>query len=609
MPRKKMVIDINRIKSFVGGQIRFKDLINNISDPNPNKVTFVCSEPYYISLEDIISTIEFFIKMDLDYDIVIDDWFDGLYWYLGDAVHIPELVGESGNCIENMEIGFESDNPFFTSDQEFAKYVLDSLYNIGDYRWDCIDENSCCCNELKKLLQVISNYSINKGKPHDQWILTKTQKINLIYYYDEKRLITADSIDQQIYKKILIELAEADDINALKTLGYACYGDDNPIFTCDWDKSRDCFLRLMDIAYDQLKAQSANTLGYIYYYGRCNNGIPQYEEAYKYFSLAAFYGFYEARYKVADMIRDGKGIFKNEEAAFRMYMDLFDDNYTRFLRSSDSVLNDVALRLASCYQHGTGTFKNLMTAYSYYLIARLAIDERMQKNNFFGLTTVSASIRSGLSEVRNQLGDKCRNKVVAVNAYNFFNQYLLTDDVRDLRVKIEINKNGTNITFTRLKYNQYDTEPYMLLVYPTISYCKKTTSVKFFIPKECKITNFTENSSLVVDKVKLKNGEIHLYHNKKLVLSVDSEDWQIKAERCRGSKMMHQFVSIQFEPGGKTYDYLCDGMDVITGDKVVIPSMNGPKEVLVCRVFQQSEADAPIEIVRYKSVLSVIKGE
>ena len=72
---------------------------------------------------------------------------------------------------------------------------------------------------------------------------------------------------------------------------------------------------------------------------------------------------------------------------------------------------------------------------------------------------------------------------------------------------------------------------------------------------------------------------------------------------------MHQFVSIQFESGGKTYDYLCDGIDVIKGDKVVIPSMNGPKEVLVCRVFQQSESDAPIEIVRYKSVLSVIKGE
>ena len=38
MPRKEMILDINRIKSFVAGQIRFKDLINNISDPN--KVTF-----------------------------------------------------------------------------------------------------------------------------------------------------------------------------------------------------------------------------------------------------------------------------------------------------------------------------------------------------------------------------------------------------------------------------------------------------------------------------------------------------------------------------------------------------------------------------------------
>ena len=33
------------------------------------------------------------------------------------------------------------------------------------------------------------------------------------------------------------------------------------------------------------KAFLANTLGYIYYYGRCNNGNPEYELAYKYASM------------------------------------------------------------------------------------------------------------------------------------------------------------------------------------------------------------------------------------------------------------------------------------------------------------------------------------
>ncbi len=604
MRKKKIVLDIDRVKEFVSGRIRFEELINGIEDPD--NVNLVCSEPFYLSLDDIRSAIDYFIDKEYGCDIVYNDWFDNLYWYLGDAIHIPALVGAPEDTIEELNIYLGSSNPFYDSDAALVKSVFTAINDIDEYRWDYDDEQSYCIDELKKLQQRINNYSLNKGKPHDQWILTEGQKMDFLYFYNEDTLAEADAVDQQIYKKILIEFAEKDNLYALRTLGYACYGNDNPVFACDWNKSRECFLKLMNLANGRDQAMYANTLGYIYYYGRCNNGVPQYDEAYKYFSLSAFYGYYEARYKVADMIRDGKGIFKNEEAAFRMYSELYDDNYERFIHNDDCVLSDVALRIASCYQHGTGTYQNLMTAYYYYLIAKLAIDERMKKSNFFGLTTVSASIRTGLSEVKKELGSELKNKYVSLNPDVFFDRILLTEGVRNIELKMKTNKQGTDITFTRLNSDKNDAEPNTLFVFPTISYCKKSASITCFVPKECTIKNNTDSKTLIVDKVKYKSGELLFYYKRKLLLSIEQVDLRVKAEKVTGSKVMHKFASVQFEPGGKTYDYLCDGLNVKPGDFVLVPGMNGPQKTMVFRVFEQSEADAPLDIVKYKKVIEVL---
>lgn len=604
MRKKKIVLDINSVKEFVSGRIRFEELTTGIEDPD--SVNFACSEPFYLSLDDIKSAINHFIDKECDCDIVIDDWYDNLYWQLGDAIHIPALVGEPDDTIEELDIYLGSSYPFYDSDAALVKGVFTAIEEIDEYRWDCNEDPAYCVNELIKLQQRIDNYSINKGKPHDQWILNEGQKRDFLHFYNEDSLADADPVDQQIYKKILIEYADKDNLYALRTLGYACYGNDNPVFSCDWNKSRDCFLKLMNLAQGKDQAMYANTLGYIYYYGRCNNGVPQYDEAYKYFSLAAFFGYYEARYKVADMIRDGKGIFKNEEAAFRMYTELYDDNYARFLRDGDCVLSDVALRIASCYQHGKGTYKNLMTAYYYYLIAKLAIDERMKKSNFFGLTTVSASIRTGLSEVKKELGNAIKNKYISINPVVFFERFLLTGSVRNIELKIKSNKQGNSITFTRLKANAYDPAPNMLFVFPEISYCKKSASITCFAPKECTLKNYTDSKTLIVDNVKEKKDELFFYYKRKLVLSIEKFDLRIKAEKETGSKVMHKFASVQFEPGGKTYDYLCDGLNVNPGDFVLVPGMTGPQKTMVFRVFEQSEADAPLDIVKYKKVIEVL---
>ena len=97
------------------------------------------------------------------------------------------------------------------------------------------------------------------------------------------------------------ELCREDNVFALRLKGYACYGG-NRLYECDWTAARDCMLRLRELADD---AEYANTLGYIYYYGRCNGGEPEYEKAFPQFSYAAANGLFEAIYKLGTCTATG----------------------------------------------------------------------------------------------------------------------------------------------------------------------------------------------------------------------------------------------------------------------------------------------------------------
>lgn len=355
--------------------------------------------------------------------------------------------------------------------------------------------------QIKELCDIADNFKINRGKPHALWVLTPIQKELFIDYYDDqKRLDTADTADLVLYKKLVLELANENNIKGITTLGYAVYGDDNPVFDCDWELARDCMLKLTELAPDKLKAQAANTLGYIYYYGRCNGGRPQYEEAYKYFSLAAFFGYYEAFYKIGDMLRDGKGPFKNREAAYRLYRWVYEENFDLFLKENKGVLADVALRLGNCYQHGICVSKNLLEAYRYYLIAQVAINEAMKLSHFFGYKHVASNIKKSMGEVEIALGDRIHRDHARVNIVNLTNQVLLSESVREIGVKLVRSVRGYNMTLTRLKQPGYNKEPYMLLTFPTISYCKKSTDVTLFL-SDTLLDGRLKKSDFVYDEV------------------------------------------------------------------------------------------------------------
>lgn len=222
------------------------------------------------------------------------------------------------------------------------------------------------------------------------------------YYENPQELEQSDENVKAAYRVCVEEGVSKDWIVALTAKAYACYGG-NCIYECDWEASRDLLLRLVELDGEN-NPFYYNTLGYIFYYGRCNNGEPQYDEAFKYFSVGAIAGIFESRYKMADMLMGGKGVPKNLRSAATMIIGMYDENYDIFCKGGyDGKFADVSLRMGGLYEYGTGLEKNLELAYYHYLQAEYAIKLRSERYRQFGDGKVRERITQAAARVRAQL--------------------------------------------------------------------------------------------------------------------------------------------------------------------------------------------------------------
>ena len=195
------------------------------------------------------------------------------------------------------------------------------------------------------------------------------------------------------------ELCREDNVFALRLKGYACYGG-NRLYECNWTAARDCMLRLRELADD---AEYANTLGYIYYYGRCNGGEPEYEKAFPQFSYAAANGLFEAIYKLGDLYSHGYGCRKSEKTARNLYHMVYNETKKKFLRGYDASFADAALRLGKVFEYGIGTDANPAAAYCLYLEADFAAKIRAEHSDFFGDHSVVKRTGQALERVARKL--------------------------------------------------------------------------------------------------------------------------------------------------------------------------------------------------------------
>ena len=185
----------------------------------------------------------------------------------------------------------------------------------------------------------------------------------------------ADQADN--YRRMVFHGVNHDYTEALEVLGYASLHG-NSVFPQDADKAEYCFSRLIETQ-DNPSPFYYNALGDICYQGLNNDQTPQYEQAFRYYSIASIHGLHSATYRLADMLIDGRGVPKNPEAAFLLVKRIYEQELEHLENEDFScAFSEAAIRLAGMVEVGLGTKKDPEEACSLYLQAGYALRERMK---------------------------------------------------------------------------------------------------------------------------------------------------------------------------------------------------------------------------------------
>lgn len=421
----------------------------------------------------------------------------------------------------------------------------------------------------------------------------------VVYWMDQVKGMSPER--KEIYKNFAEALVSLGHPAGLEAKGYGCYGG-NEVWPCDWQASAQCLEELLQ---HPGKDYAANSLGYIYYYGRLDDGQPDYEKAFSYFTRAAAAGLYEARYKLADMYKNGYYVPKDWTMAYNLTLSVYYKTREQFMQGDDMVpFADAALRMGA-FMLEDGQIDD---AQAYLLEADFAIRRRMMRGDFFGDTKVFSRIQSLLQEAsydESRLKKRARWGVLAPFGM------LLGDTPYDrYRMEVKETKKGVTLTLTRCPRKREGKACETLFTVPEIGYCEKTSSITV-LAKKGRIGNRPRKSSFLVDEWDLhykgQNLMDTFYFNGKKVFSISAIDYEMKAkpEKVRAVKpgKVYTFASVIFREGGDSYDYMCDIPDVAVGDTILVPSYDGPARVKVVRVFQVNIDKMQLPYTRYKKVL------
>lgn len=277
-------------------------------------------------------------------------------------------------------------------------------------------------------------------------------------FADSKEQEKASEAELRLCRKFIEELCGQKNYKALEVKAYSAYEGDR-LYPQDWFVAKDCLEEMLDISGEP---HPANSLGYIYYYGRCNEGVPEYEKAFQMFSLAAACGLYQAMYKLGDLYLHGNGCRKSVRAAFSLYQMVYDDCVGPEGFDEDGQFADAALRMGNCALNGWGTSLDPKMAYAYFLQAEYAIKQR-RKYDQIGDSSVCARIGDGLNKAKEQLPEDFLKEKADYRDDTLFS--LFTDAGRSV---IGIEKTGDNT----LRITLTSPRP-LFLTFPEISFCGK----------------------------------------------------------------------------------------------------------------------------------------
>lgn len=427
-------------------------------------------------------------------------------------------------------------------------------------------------------------------------------KTEYIKFLDNDDVLNTASEDETaLFVRYVDELCEKNNKTALHVKAYGCYGG-NRAFPCDWKVSRDCLLKLTEIDDDPFLA---NTLGYIYYYGRCNDGIPEYDKAFRYFSIGAAGYIYESRYKLSDMFRHGYGTPKNEKIAAIIIRELYSENINYMLDGKlDTKFADIALRMGNLFRDGVGCTSDPDRAYFYYLQADFAIRMRMLEDDHYGDRTVAEGIRKAIDEI---LPQTSYTKTVRTVRYRTVEDILYYRHKKNCLMEMKIRKisgGEYSLQFRILPRADEKYQPKLFVTEPRAQFCGLTDgiSVKTSGCRKIKTgSRILKEDTAVVVFDSISDDTLYMYG--KRAAEFDCREYTAVYPAKKKSSQKTHFVSVVFNTGGRYYDYICNIPGIGIGDKVIVETDSGETEVEVVRMFDKDPTETAFPISKYKTIL------
>ena len=587
------LIDVNEelLSSIIRGE---KQLITEFKSEFVNEAIFLKLEKsYHIKLRDLLSFLE--KEKFKDENIDMKSVKEGLLSILNFKIH--GMFVYERYFFKNINI---KEDPFLENEDNVIKVFMKSiLHDYMDDYFPTIDDSILILNNLLKQ---------NELPREDRKYHEKTICLLLFIMRDDMDKIHDIKIKDEVrefYIENVKKLANKGNFYAMTYLGFDYYLGEHS-FGINIKKAEELFLKAINLKPDPYLA---NVLGYIYYYGRNNNGVPDYDKSFKYFAIAHISkGIFEATYKLSDCFKHGYGTTKDEKTAYQLVNDIYAQNHYYYLRDDTSKYADVALRMALFYKDGIGVKKDIKQSYKYFLSARTAIKNRIKTIDYVGDIGVANSINKSILELKKEFNGADRLIDDKYNGY-ILNEFKNLEYCYDYDIKVEEISDLVLKIF--IKPYQYDEEEedvkYTEITFENYSINEKVNELEFVVKIKDKISKQDRKifEKEVIQKITISKSTIvftfECAKDEKVIgFNVDKIVYIPKS--IKDIHKNYHVVSVAFNEGGKLYDYLDPKKSASVGDKVIVESRGSFKEVKVMEVKDVYEDELSLPLNKMSEI-------
>lgn len=492
-----------------------------------------CPKPYRYTLEDLYQALITLQKVNPIISNFTDFWFipvmrlhsafglDEICLAPEDGEYVDDSMPEELSCYHGLDL---SDNAiFFEVWFTIEKCMYGAIQNKETYM--LLSEYL----DINPLLDVIERHFRNRTKPILEWEFTDDEMRAYIEPFTKAEYLNDVNEEELTLARHFVEILIAKkDKTALRAKAFASYGGDR-LYPCNWILAKDCLLTLTEIDDDP---EYANTLGYIYYYGRCSDGVPDYEKSLHYYGIAAANGIYEGIYKLADQYAYGYGCEKQPRSAVQLYKMVYADSLKYFLKGDHANFADAALRIGHAYAEGIYVEPNKEIALFHYLQALYAAEIRDADTDFFGYSEVVKHSKEALENMEDQMDPDFFSDYVDYEWPHFLAQ--LCADNNRCTLHYEKDPEGTlSLTGARIPTRSVPEPDFVLFTIPELHYCMRSYEITYSLPEDTSIWFKDDADHIRYDAINYNQdfGLLEIYYDDEIVGKIMSNNYRIESHR------------------------------------------------------------------------------